>query len=87
MPRKPEIAVCILAGGSSRRFGGHEAFAGSGGKPLLANVIDRNRPQTEGPVLINANDAPAFSAFGLPIIPPGSNASWRKAGGHVNCDG
>ncbi|HSF12767.1 MAG TPA: molybdenum cofactor guanylyltransferase [Erythrobacter sp.] len=77
MPHPPDIAVCILAGGSSRRFGSHKAFAELGGKPMLAHVIDCIRPQTSGPVLINANDTAAFSDFGLPIVPDGE---WAGAG-------
>lgn len=77
MPHPPDIAVCILAGGSSRRFGSQKAFAELGGKPMLAHVIDCIRPQTSGPLLINANDTSAFSAFGLPIIPDGE---WAGSG-------
>jgi molybdenum cofactor guanylyltransferase len=77
MPNPPDLAVCILAGGSSRRFGSHKAFAELGGKPMLAHVIDCIRPQTSGPLLINANDTAAFDVFGLPIIPDGE---WAGAG-------
>lgn len=77
MSKRPDIAVCILAGGSSRRFGSHKAFAELDGKPLLGHLIDSIRPQTNGPMIINANDADSFSGFGLPIIPDGE---WAGSG-------
>ncbi|MCL9998465.1 MAG: molybdenum cofactor guanylyltransferase [Erythrobacter sp.] len=77
MSKRPDIAVCILAGGSSRRFGNHKAFAELDGKPLLVHVIDRIRSQTNGPLLINANGAHCFRSFGLPIVPDGE---WAGAG-------
>lgn len=67
----PDIAVCILAGGASRRFGSEKAFAELCGKPLLAHVIDNILPQTSGPVLINGNDTAAYAGFGLPVITDG----------------
>lgn len=44
---------------------------------MLAHVIDRIRPQTSGPLLINANDTAAFDVFRLPIVPDGE---WAGAG-------
>lgn len=73
----PDIAVCILAGGASRRFGSEKAFAELCGKPLLAHVIDNILPQTSGPVLVNGNDTGAYAGFGLPVIPDGE---WSGAG-------
>lgn len=73
----PDIAVCILAGGTSRRFGSEKAFAELCGKQLLAHVIDNILPQTRGPVLLNANNPAAYESFGLPILPDGE---WVGAG-------
>jgi molybdopterin-guanine dinucleotide biosynthesis protein A len=48
------ILGVILAGGASRRFGGDKCLASLCGKPLLAWVIERARPQVEV-LLVNAN--------------------------------
>lgn len=44
---------------------------------MLAHVIDRIRPQTSGPLFINANDTTGFNVFGLPVVPDGD---WAGAG-------
>lgn len=64
------IAGVILAGGLARRMGGGDkALLRLGGRPLLAHIIDRLRPQVDELVL-NANGDPTrFAEFGLPIIP------------------
>jgi molybdopterin-guanine dinucleotide biosynthesis protein A len=63
-----QIAGVILAGGLSTRMGGGDkALLTLGGRPLLAYVIDRLRPQVNA-LALNANGDPArFAAFGLPI--------------------
>lgn len=71
----PKPTGLLLAGGRSTRMS--EAFdAGQGdkglldiaGKPMLAHVIERLRPQV-GRMVINANGDPArFAAFGLPLV-------------------
>lgn len=62
----------ILAGGLSRRMGGGDkALAVLAGRPLLAHVVDRLRPQV-GRLVLNANGDPArFAAFGLPVLADG----------------
>lgn len=61
---------CVLAGGLSRRMGGGDkALRELGGKPMLAHVIERLRPQVSLMVL-NANGDPVrFAKFGLPVTP------------------
>jgi molybdenum cofactor guanylyltransferase len=63
------IAGVIIAGGKSSRMGGYEkSFLPLAGKPLLAHVIERLRPQVHA-LAINANGDPArFASFGLPVI-------------------
>jgi molybdenum cofactor guanylyltransferase len=63
------IVGVILAGGRSQRMGGGDkALRLLGGKPLLAHVIDRLRPQVDR-LALNANGDPyRFATFGLPII-------------------
>jgi molybdopterin-guanine dinucleotide biosynthesis protein A len=45
----------ILAGGASRRFGADKSGVPLGGKPLLARVMERAKPQVDW-LLLNAND-------------------------------
>ena len=64
------VAGVILAGGRATRLGGGDKpLRLLHGKPLLAHVIDRLRPQVTA-LAINANGDPArFAAFDLPILP------------------
>lgn len=75
LARTGAVTGLLLAGGQSRRMG--SAFlSGSGdkglldlaGKPMIAHVIERLRPQV-GRMVINANGDPArFAPFGLPVV-------------------
>ncbi|HLI22844.1 MAG TPA: molybdenum cofactor guanylyltransferase MobA [Stellaceae bacterium] len=64
-----KIAGVLLAGGQSQRMGGGDkTLRLLGGKPILAHVIERAKPQVDALVL-NANGDPArFAPFGLPVI-------------------
>ena len=64
-----KMAGVLLAGGQSQRMGGGDKnLRLLGGKPMLAHVIERAKPQVDALVL-NANGDPRrFAAFGLPII-------------------
>jgi molybdopterin-guanine dinucleotide biosynthesis protein A len=68
-PDRNPILGGILAGGLSRRMGGREkSLIAIAGRPLIAHVIERARPQV-GSLVINANGDPGrFAAFGLPVI-------------------
>ncbi len=50
-----DVLGVILAGGSSRRFGGDKARARLEGRPLLQWVVERARPQVD-PLLLNSGD-------------------------------
>lgn len=67
----PVIGI-ILAGGRSQRMGGGDkCLRPLGGRPLLAHVIARLRPQVDR-LALNANgDAARFADFGLPVIADG----------------
>jgi molybdopterin-guanine dinucleotide biosynthesis protein A len=67
--RRLKIAGVLLAGGQSQRMGGGDkCLRPLAGRPILAHVIERARPQVTALVL-NANGDPArFAAFGLPVI-------------------
>ena len=59
----------LLAGGASTRMGGGvKCLLPLAGRPVLAHVIERLRPQI-AQLVINANDDHAkFAQFGLPVI-------------------
>ena len=58
-----------MAGGQSRRMGGGDkCLLELAGKPLLAHVIERLKPQTSKLVLNANGDLDRFSEFGLPTI-------------------
>ena len=77
MTVKSRIAVCILAGGESRRFGGNKALAEWRGGTLIGHILDRVRAQTDGPVAINAAAPEAFAGLGVPVV---SDEAWLQAG-------
>ena len=60
----------ILAGGRARRMGGGDkCLLDLAGRPILAHVIERLRPQVDR-LAINANgDANRFRGFGAPVLP------------------
>ena len=63
------IGIVLAGGKSSRMGGGDKALLPLGGRPLLAHVIERLRPQV-AEIVLNANDDPGrFAAFGLPLVP------------------
>jgi molybdenum cofactor guanylyltransferase len=64
----PHAAV-ILAGGKSTRMGVEDkALLPLGGKPMIARVIERLKPQVERIVISANGDLSRFSAFGLPVV-------------------
>jgi molybdenum cofactor guanylyltransferase len=64
------ITGIVLAGGQGRRMGGvDKGWVELAGKPMIAHVLDRLRPQV-GDVLINANqNLDRYSEFGVPVVP------------------
>ena len=77
-PTAGRIAGAVLAGGRSSRMGATKAFALLAGRPLLAHVLDRLRPQTARVYLNARDDSDRWRAFGCPLVedPP----EWRGAG-------
>lgn len=69
MPPPAEIVGLLLAGGLSRRMGGGDkSLRMLAGRPLLAHVIERLRPQV-AQLVLNANGDPArFAEFGFPVV-------------------
>jgi molybdopterin-guanine dinucleotide biosynthesis protein A len=62
------VAGVILAGGLSRRMGGGDkCLRPIGGRPILAHIVERVRPQV-ATLVLNANGDPArFADFDLPV--------------------
>ena len=62
-------AGILLAGGLATRMGGGDkSLKALGGRPILAHVIDRVRPQVAA-LALNANGDPArLAEWGLPVI-------------------
>lgn len=60
----------ILAGGRATRMGGGDkSLLELDGRPILAHVIDRIRPQVTD-LALNANGEPGrFTRYGLPVLP------------------
>ncbi|MCW5771841.1 MAG: molybdenum cofactor guanylyltransferase MobA [Rhodospirillaceae bacterium] len=58
----------LLAGGLARRMGGGDKpLRLLGGRPMLAHIVERARPQV-AELVLNANGDPdRFAAFGLPV--------------------
>src|SRR5512146_167609 len=69
MNAREHVVGIVLAGGkSSRMGGGDKCLLPLGGRPILAYVIERLKPQV-AELIISANGDPArFSAFGLPVV-------------------
>lgn len=63
------VTGIVLAGGMGRRMGGvDKGLLPFQGKPLVAHVIDRLRPQVTE-ILVNANrETEAYAQFGYPVI-------------------
>jgi molybdopterin-guanine dinucleotide biosynthesis protein A len=64
-----KIAGVLLAGGQSQRMGGGDKnLRLLGGRPMLAHVIERAKPQVDVLVLNANGDPQRFARFGLPVI-------------------
>jgi molybdenum cofactor guanylyltransferase len=69
MEASESVVGVLLAGGrSSRMGGGDKGLRPLRGRPVLAHVIERLRPQVAA-IVINANgDLSRFARFGLPVV-------------------
>lgn len=68
----PPVAGLLLAGGRATRMGGGDkCLRPLAGRPLLAHVLSRLRPQVRRLVLNANGDASRFCAFGLPVVADG----------------
>ncbi|MGH6824476.1 molybdenum cofactor guanylyltransferase MobA [Methyloceanibacter sp.] len=66
--RHPVVGIVLAGGKSSRMGGGDKCLLPLAGRPILAHVVERLKPQV-AELIISANGDPArFSAFGLPVV-------------------
>jgi molybdopterin-guanine dinucleotide biosynthesis protein A len=62
------IGLLLAGGRSSRMGGGDKCLRLLDGKPIIARIIERLKPQVCG-ILINANgDSSRFASYGLPVV-------------------
>jgi molybdenum cofactor guanylyltransferase len=63
------VGILLAGGKSSRMGGGDKCLLPLAGRPILAHVLERLKPQVSD-IVINANgDLSRFSSFGLPVVP------------------
>jgi molybdenum cofactor guanylyltransferase len=64
-----EVVGVLLAGGrSSRMGGGDKCLLPLAGRPILAHVADRLKPQLRAMVISANGDLARFADFGLPVV-------------------
>ena len=64
----PVVGILLAGGKSSRMGGGDKCLRPLGGRPILAHIVARLKPQVSD-MVINANEeATRFADFGLPVV-------------------
>jgi molybdopterin-guanine dinucleotide biosynthesis protein A len=69
--RSGALVGVVLAGGEGRRMGEgvKKPLRLLGGKPMVAHVVERLRPQVMDLVVVANDPDPAFRRLGVPVIP------------------
>jgi len=69
--RSGALVGVVLAGGEGRRMGAGIAkpLRKLGGKPMVAHVVERLRPQVMDLVIVANDPDPAYRGLGAPVIP------------------
>jgi molybdopterin-guanine dinucleotide biosynthesis protein A len=82
--RSGALVGVVLAGGEGRRMGEgvKKPLRLLGGKPMVAHVVERLRPQVMGLVVVANDPDPAFARLGVPVIadPPDIQRAARREG-------
>ncbi len=66
--RSDTVGIVLAGGRSTRMGGGDKCLRDLGGKPILAHILERARPQVAA-LALNANGDPGrFGGFGLPVV-------------------
>lgn len=64
----PVVGILLAGGKSSRMGGGDKCLRPLGGRPILAHIIERLKPQVSD-IIVNANgDLGRFATFGLRVV-------------------
>lgn len=64
----PVVGILLAGGKSSRMGGGDKCMRPLGGRPILAHIIERLRPQVSD-MIVNANgELGRFAPFGLTVV-------------------
>jgi molybdopterin-guanine dinucleotide biosynthesis protein A len=64
----PVVGILLAGGKSSRMGGGDKCMRPLGGRPILAHIIERLRPQVSD-MIVNANgELSRFAPFGLTVV-------------------
>jgi molybdopterin-guanine dinucleotide biosynthesis protein A len=66
--RGHSVGILLAGGKSSRMGGGDKCLLALAGRPILAHVIERLKPQVAELIVIANGDPARFSAFGLPVV-------------------
>ena len=66
--RELVAGILLAGGGSSRMGGGDKCLRMLAGRPILARIIERLKPQVSDMVLSANGDASRFARFGLPVV-------------------
>src|SRR6478735_12253949 len=69
--RSGAVVGVVLAGGEGRRMGpgALKPLRQLAGRPMVAHVVERLRPQVMDLVVVANDPSPAFKALGVPVIP------------------
>src|SRR5262245_6248541 len=69
--RSGALVGVVLAGGEGRRMGPGvpKPLRRLGGKPMVAHVVERLRPQVMDLVIVANDPDPAYRGLGAPVIP------------------
>ena len=66
--REHAVGIVLAGGKSSRMGGGDKCLLPLAGRPILAHVIERLKPQVAELIISAYGDPARFSAFGLPVV-------------------
>lgn len=82
--RSGAVVGVVLAGGEGRRMGpgALKPLRLLAGRPMVAHVVDRLRPQVMDLVIVANDPAPEFRALGAPVVgdPPDIQEAARREG-------
>jgi molybdopterin-guanine dinucleotide biosynthesis protein A len=82
--RSGAVVGVVLAGGEGRRMGpgALKPLRLLAGRPMVAHVVDRLRPQVMDLVIVANDPAPEFRALGVPVVgdPPDIQEAARREG-------